>query len=174
MPVRHLLAAWAAGGHVLLEDVPGTGKTTLAKAMLGLLEYERGEILVDGHSLKTIGAQQYRDFIGTVMQEDKLFAGTIADNIAFFATEIDLRRVEYCCMVAAIAINLLSTAAETRVGWRTRRRMWRSLGRALREPDVPDPIEREALQVAYRYYAWGGDEDRVQQAIEDLSRFLDE
>src|SRR5689334_22548974 len=31
--VRHLLAALAAGGHVLLEDYPGTGKTTLAKAL---------------------------------------------------------------------------------------------------------------------------------------------
>src|SRR5471032_2214609 len=32
-PTRHLLAALAAGGHVLLEDYPGTGKTTLAKAL---------------------------------------------------------------------------------------------------------------------------------------------
>ena len=31
--IRELLAAFAAGGHVLLEDYPGTGKTTLAKAL---------------------------------------------------------------------------------------------------------------------------------------------
>jgi MoxR-like ATPase len=31
--IRRLLAAFAAGGHVLLEDLPGTGKTTLAKAL---------------------------------------------------------------------------------------------------------------------------------------------
>lgn len=31
--IRHLLASFAAGGHVLLEDFPGTGKTTLAKAL---------------------------------------------------------------------------------------------------------------------------------------------
>lgn len=31
--IRHLLAALTAGGHVLLEDIPGTGKTTLAKAL---------------------------------------------------------------------------------------------------------------------------------------------
>src|SRR2546427_5562038 len=31
--IRRLLAAFASGGHVLLEDYPGTGKTTLAKAL---------------------------------------------------------------------------------------------------------------------------------------------
>ena len=31
--LRLLLAAFAAGGHVLLEDYPGTGKTTMAKAI---------------------------------------------------------------------------------------------------------------------------------------------
>ena len=32
-PTRRLLAAFAAGGHVLLDDFPGTGKTTLAKTL---------------------------------------------------------------------------------------------------------------------------------------------
>ena len=31
--IRKLLSAFASGGHVLLEDYPGTGKTTLAKAL---------------------------------------------------------------------------------------------------------------------------------------------
>ena len=31
--VRKLLAAFASGGHVLIEDYPGTGKTTLAKSL---------------------------------------------------------------------------------------------------------------------------------------------
>jgi len=38
--IRKLLAAFASGGHVLLEDLPGTGKTTLAKALAQSLQME--------------------------------------------------------------------------------------------------------------------------------------
>ena len=39
-----LLAALAAGGHVLLEDVPGTGKTVLAKSLARSMDFAFGRI----------------------------------------------------------------------------------------------------------------------------------
>lgn len=40
LAIRHLLAAFFGGGHVLLEDVPGTGKTTLAKVLAASLDLD--------------------------------------------------------------------------------------------------------------------------------------
>jgi ATP-binding cassette subfamily B protein RaxB len=92
----------AAGEMVALVGPSGGGKTTLLKIMMGLMEPSYGQVLVDGKPLAGIGLEAWRRRIGSVMQDDMLYAGTLAENIAFFDPEIDMARVVEVAKLAAI------------------------------------------------------------------------
>jgi ATP-binding cassette subfamily B protein RaxB len=61
-----------------------------------------GEIRVGGQPLRQIGMRAWREMIGTVMQDDQLFAGSITDNISFFDADTDQKWVEACARIAAV------------------------------------------------------------------------
>jgi ATP-binding cassette subfamily B protein RaxB len=90
------------GECIALTGPSGSGKTTLMKLLLGLLEPTSGEILVGGVKLENLGLSNYRHLIGTVMQEDTLFAGSISDNISFFSTSPNQEQIVQCARLAAI------------------------------------------------------------------------
>lgn len=90
------------GESVAIVGASGGGKTTLMKLMLGLLHPTDGKILVGGIDIHKLGIDQYRRLVGTVMQDDQLFAGSIADNISFFDPTPDQPRIEYAARLAAV------------------------------------------------------------------------
>lgn len=96
------------GEFVAIVGPSGCGKTTLVKVMLGLLLPTQGDVLVGGRSIRELGLQSFRTAFGTVMQEDQLFAGSIADNIHFFDTHSDQRFVEFCAQLAAIHDEIMA------------------------------------------------------------------
>lgn len=94
--------AVSEGESVAITGPSGCGKTTLLKIMLGQLEPQEGEVLVGGVPLRQLGLQRHRDRIGVVMQDDRLFAGSLAENIALFDSRIDQEKVEAAARCAAI------------------------------------------------------------------------
>jgi ATP-binding cassette subfamily B protein RaxB len=93
----------------------GCGKTTLLKCMLGILAPQAGQVRIGGVELQQVGLRAWRDMIGTVMQEDQLFAGSIIDNITFFEADADTKWAEQCARVAAIADEIEAMP----MGWHT-------------------------------------------------------
>ena len=100
--LKDLNVQLAAGQSVALVGPSGCGKTTLLKVILGLLHPQEGEVLYGGVPVKQLGLQNYRKSIGTVMQEDVLLAGSIADNISFFDPRPDMVRIHACATLAAV------------------------------------------------------------------------
>jgi len=97
-----------AGEFVAITGPSGGGKTTLVKIMLGLLEPTRGEVLIDGLPLSTIGHRAYREHIGAVMQDDQLLSGSIADNICFLDPSFDQGRMIACARLASIHEEIMA------------------------------------------------------------------
>jgi ATP-binding cassette, subfamily B, bacterial CvaB/MchF/RaxB len=92
----------ASGEMIALVGPSGGGKTTLVKLIMGLLDPTAGSISIGDTPLSAMDKRAYRQCIGSVAQDDMLYAGSIADNIAFFDPEIDMKRVEDSARVACI------------------------------------------------------------------------
>ena len=97
----------AAGESVALVGVSGIGKMTLLKVMSGLLTPERGEIFIGGFDINKIGINNFRSNIACVLQEDRLFSGSITDNISGFDDEVDEALVIECAMQCNIHEEIL-------------------------------------------------------------------
>ena len=97
--VNFQINAWES---VAIVGPSGGGKTTLLKILCGLLKPTEGEILINGEPMSKIGLEKYRAMLGVVMQDDQLFAGSISDNICFFAEKPDAKRIASCASAAAV------------------------------------------------------------------------
>lgn len=98
------------GESVAIVGSSGCGKTTLLKLMAGLLQPTSGHIYVNGELLSRLGLQTYRSIIGVVMQDDQLFAGSVADNICFFSARPNQERIEICARMAAVHDDITAMA----------------------------------------------------------------
>lgn len=107
-----------ANESVAIVGPSGCGKSTLAKIVLGLLQPTEGEVRFGGVDIRKLGLDNYRQWIGAVMQDDQLFAGSIADNISFFDPDATPVKIATAAYMAAIHedVAAMPMAYESLVG----------------------------------------------------------
>ncbi|MBX3132055.1 MAG: ABC transporter ATP-binding protein [Gemmatimonadaceae bacterium] len=72
-----------AGTTTALVGSSGSGKSTLISLILAFNRPLRGRITIGGQDLATLRLRDYRSTLGVVLQDNFLFDGTVAENIAF-------------------------------------------------------------------------------------------
>ena len=100
--LKHVSFHAPAGSTTALVGSSGSGKSTLISLVMTFNRPTSGRVLVDGHDLMTIKLRDYRSQLGVVLQDNFLFDGTIAENIAFgnpHATREEIKavsRIAHC------------------------------------------------------------------------------
>ncbi|MSP16707.1 MAG: ABC transporter ATP-binding protein [Myxococcales bacterium] len=89
-----------AGSTTALVGPSGSGKTTIVSLVMAFNRPQSGRVTVDGKDLASVRLRDYRSHLGVVMQDNFLFDGTIAENVAFSRPAASRAEIEAVCNAA--------------------------------------------------------------------------
>ena len=90
------------GEMVAIIGSTGTGKSTLVNLMPRFYDVTKGKVLIDGIDVRDYDLTVLRDSIGMVLQENRLFEGTIEENIKWGKNDATVDEVKEACRIAQI------------------------------------------------------------------------
>lgn len=96
----------------------GSGKTTIAKLLLGFYKPQSGEITAGGIEIGKFKPEEWRQNIGSVLQDSYIFSDTIAYNITLRYSNIDRKRLDYALnlSLASEFVNAFPLGCNTKIG----------------------------------------------------------
>lgn len=109
-----------AGSSLAVVGATGSGKTTLIQLLGRFYDPSGGQVLVDGHDVRTLDLTQLRQQLGIVSQDTLLFSATVAENISFGQPNANQRDIEHAANLAQAHEFIVQLAAgyKTKIGER--------------------------------------------------------
>lgn len=138
MNIDHFVATIEVGQKILVTGPSGVGKSTLVKCICGMQDDYTGRILINGLNVKDIPKRALRDYVLYVGQEEKLFSGTIKENIVLgqYDERIFEEVINFCSLEGVLASRIerenstiLESASNLSGGERSRMILARALYR---------------------------------------------
>lgn len=115
---RNLSLALQPGKLTVLTGPSGSGKSTLAKLLLAFYQPADGQVLIDGHDIRHMSANEVRQYFGVVPQDTRLFSGTIYENLVAANPSAAFDEAVHACKIAEIhdVIDKLPNGYNTEIG----------------------------------------------------------
>jgi len=82
-----------SGSSVAFVGVTGAGKTTITSLLLRLYDHQKGNILINGHDIRSISKSSLRSIFSVVLQDPVIFSGSVLENIRLFDKSISEEQV---------------------------------------------------------------------------------
>lgn len=98
--LRNINLQIAAGSTVGILGGTGAAKTTLVQLIPRLYDVSDGEVLIDGHNVKTFSIEHLRNAVGMVLQKNTLFSGTIKENLLWGDELASDEEIHEACRIA--------------------------------------------------------------------------
>ncbi|MEI6651532.1 MAG: type I secretion system permease/ATPase, partial [Chlorobiaceae bacterium] len=107
----------APGGSLAIVGPSASGKTTLARLLMGIWPAMQGKVRLDGNDVYQWDKEELGKYIGYLPQSVELFEGTIAENVARFG-EPDLEKVKEACRMVGLDgfLEQLPKGYESQIG----------------------------------------------------------
>ena len=96
------------GETIAIIGKTGSGKSTLMNLLIRLLDYQKGQILIDGIEIKDIEKHHLRKNVGVILQEPFLFSKSVEDNIKISDASSDNVRVSNVAKIAQVHNDIMN------------------------------------------------------------------
>ena len=100
--IKNFSAKIKSGQKIAIVGPTGAGKTTMVNLLMKFYEINKGDIIIDGKSIKNLTRENVHKLFCMVLQDTWLFDGTIRDNIKYNQEEVSDETIWDACRIVGI------------------------------------------------------------------------